>query len=65
MIEIRLKSLPDADDYWQYQFDDMVFRTESLSKSDHQRIIPLGQASGIQMAYIVRQGGMTPKCNGC
>ena len=54
MTEIRLKSLPDTDDYWQYQFDDMVFRTESLSKSDRQRIIPLGQASGILMAYMAR-----------
>ena len=54
MTEIRLKSLPDTDDYWQYQFDDMVFRTESLSKSDYQRIIPLGQASSILMAYMAR-----------
>ncbi len=54
MAEIRLKSLPDIDGYWNYQFGDMVLRTESLSKADRQRVIPLGQASGILMAYIAR-----------
>lgn len=57
-MELRLKSLPGTDDYWQYQFDDMVFRTESLSTADPQRIIPLGQASGIQMAYMARHSDL-------
>ena len=54
MAEIRLKSLPDVDGYWYYQFGDMVLRTEPLSKADPRRVIPLGQASGILMAYIAR-----------
>ena len=32
----------------------MVLRTEPLSKADPRRVIPLGQASGILMAYIAR-----------
>lgn len=54
MSEIRLKPLPDDEDYWMYQFDELIFRTESLSKPANDRVISLGPACGIQMAYMAR-----------
>ena len=54
MTETRLQNLPDEGGHWLYSFGELVFRTDTLSTSRPDRVIPLGGAAGIIMSFLTR-----------
>lgn len=54
MTDTRLQFLREEGEYWIYGFGDLVFRTETLSTAGADRVIPLGDAAGRIMCYMVR-----------
>ena len=54
VTDTRLQFLGDEEEYWIYGFGDLVFRTETLSTARADRVIPLGEAAGRIMDYMVR-----------
>ena len=52
--EIRLESLEDDGEFWVYRFGELVLRTDALDRPARDRVIALGQACGVQMAFMAR-----------
>lgn len=50
-IEFRREKHPE---YWQYQFGDLIIKTDPYTKQDPNRVLCLGWACGIQMNYMSR-----------
>lgn len=54
VTDTRLQFLGDEGEHWIFGFGDLVFRTETLSTARADRVIPLGEAAGRIMDYMMR-----------
>ena len=52
MILESLSEEAREEEFWLYKFNDLILKTDGMGRAVGDRVIPLGEACGIQMEYM-------------